>query len=151
MFCIECHHLEKEKLQSESLKAVEQLCEQFHLQDAFGIISTSLYEILDRISLLSKDEFFETSLTFLVEHSEVTVRIEHSESLDELQHLLSKSDFKTESSSTIISSLTDQIEFLDDNKSINMSFHVKPYLQERKEDNLSDFISTTKEIKKTKN
>lgn len=150
MFSFECRNLHKENLQSEPLKTIEYICDQFHLQDAFGIISTALHDILDQIILLSKDSMFETSLHFMLEHLDLTIQIEHSESLDELNNLLTEEELDLETPGFVITSLVDQIEFLNENKCINLLFHVKPYMQGRREGTISENKLTTKKTQEIK-
>lgn len=125
MYSFEMTGLDAENIQDELLGLIENSCEQFHLQDFFGIISTALHEIVDQILQLQVDNLF--SLSVLLNNKQIRIQIHQNESLLFLKERLEQPDLNTNPSLFVSSRLADQIEF-DDDQTIILMFHVKPYI-----------------------
>ena len=132
MFNFELNDLHADNLQSETLRMLENISEEFQLENDFGVISMTMHELISQILILSVDKNFESTLNFFVDAGELSVQIHHSESLTSLKNIFESVDINHNTSPFIIAQLSDQIEFNNEDQDITVSFHVKPNLKKEK-------------------
>ncbi|MCQ2283836.1 MAG: hypothetical protein MJZ57_02915 [Bacteroidales bacterium] len=119
MINITLSDLEACNLYASVLQTVETICDNYELQNDFGIISSANQEVVDFI---------------LNGHKDFSVNVEFNIDNDHVDVLYSSADFSfdclynkvIEEEHSILSLLCDNIEYDSDNKVFTINFHVKP-------------------------
>jgi hypothetical protein len=114
--------------QFETLSLVENISEEFQLQDHFGTISMAIHNVLEYI-INSSPEDFGITINFLIEPEKIAVIIRANNSLVKLKQdiqLSQENNLHDLFSSTL---LVDALEFKEDDTELYMEFHVKPYIK----------------------
>lgn len=129
MIKYELEALTKENFSREVLQVIENICEEYGLEDHFGTISTALMEF----GCLLSDHLGESTLNadFLIQTGGLSVTF-HSQdmSLDFIYDYFADTNVHTNDSVFTVTLLTDEIEFNQQNQDFTLLFHVKPYMKE---------------------
>lgn len=120
MINITLSDLDRNTIYPQTLQAIEDFCEEFHLQNDFGTISTANQEIIDYLSNYFVDYNIEFSLS--MEGQNLDLEIFSTESVFQELRAYDNAD-------KILEKLSDKITISSDNKQLILSFHVKPMLQ----------------------
>jgi len=133
--------------QFETLRMLENIIEEFQLQDHFGTISMALHNILENIINSSPDDFGIT-INFLIEPEKITVVIGGNKSLIKLKQdiQLSKENNLQETFFSML--LVDALEFKEDDTELYIEFHVKPYIKSLRTITKEKQFEKTNSIKK---
>ena len=128
MYNFELNLSNKSNAQLETLKMVENICEEFQLQDHFGTISMTLYNFIEFLIKTATDEF-EVTVNFLIDPDKLSVVVQSSQSLIRLKEEIQTADENNQQEIYSSVLLTDIIEFREDNTELYFEFHVKPYIK----------------------
>lgn len=133
--------------QFETLRMVENISEEFQLQDHFGTISMAIENILEYI-IDSSQEDFRITINFLVEPEKIAVIIGANKSLIKLKQDIQFSEENNLQDPLFSMLLVDELEFKEDDKELYMEFHVKPYIKSLRTITKEKQIEKTNSIKK---
>ncbi len=133
--------------QFETLRMVENISEEFQLQDHFGTISMAIENILEHI-IDSSQEDFRITINFLVEPEKIAVVIGGNKSLIKLKQDIQFSKENNLQDSLFSMLLVDELEFKEDDTELYMEFHVKPYIKSLRTITKEKQIEKTNSIKK---
>ena len=129
MIKYELEALTKENFSREVLQVIENICEEYGLEDHFGTISTALMEF----GCILSDHLGESTLNadFLIQTGDLSVTF-HSQdmSLDFIYDYFADTNVHKNDSVFTVTLLTDEIEFDQQNQDFTLLFHVKPYMKE---------------------
>lgn len=126
MYSIELFDLYADQLQQEVLSKIEEICEEFRLEDHFGTISFSIHEFLDEIIKNASSAFSQTDISFYISSNELSMLVHHSQSLSELREKIEHTEMKPENPAFAMVSLVDEIVFSNQDQDVSLLFHVKP-------------------------
>ena len=143
MYNFELNLSNRNNAQLETLKIIENICEEFQLQDHFGTISMALHNFIDFIIKTATEEF-EVTVNFLINPEKLSVAIQSNQSLTELKESLQFADENNQQDIYSSFLLTDIIEFREGDMELYFEFHVKPYIKSLR------IIAKEDEIKKSK-
>lgn len=128
MYNFELTLSDKSSAQLETLKMVENICDEFNLQDHFGTISMAIHNIVEYFIITSKDEF-EITMSILIEPESLSVIIQGSTSLRELKEDIQSANENNKQDIYSFLLLTDVLEFREDDTELYFKFHVKPHIK----------------------
>lgn len=120
MIELELTGLNKQTMYASSLNQIENICEEYSLENHFGTISMANQEIIDYLD--GKYGSYELDMVFNIENDGLSISYN------------AKSDIFSslkiyEQQRQILSCLSDKFDLNTDNKSVILSFHVKPKLK----------------------
>lgn len=117
MINISLNDLNRSNAYVKTLQIIEDTCEQYDMNNHFGIISMANQEIIDYLSSFYND--FSVDFRLDMDNQEMSITYSAMESI--FEHLsIYDSDRK------LIQTLTDNLELSSDNKQVSLIFHVKP-------------------------
>ncbi|MBQ6070694.1 MAG: hypothetical protein IJT61_00455 [Bacteroidales bacterium] len=117
MINITLSDLDRTSIYPQTLQTIEDFCEEYHIDNDFGIISTANQEVIDFLSNYFVDFCVEFAID--ADNQELTISyLSHEPMFQEIN--LYDRDRK------IIQKLTDNYEVSSDFKSVRLNFHVKP-------------------------
>ena len=88
MYNIELKNITLENAQTAVLQAVENICDQFRMENHFGTISTALHEMLSLMERFSDDAEAPFTVNFFVEAEKVSVQVLNYRQWQDVQHAL---------------------------------------------------------------
>lgn len=112
-----------------NLKLVEEICEEYSLEDHFGTISTATQEFLNVIKKTTKGEDVTVSTGYILENDELFAHFEVKGTIISLPDLLEEG--KEFNPIKTILMLTDDLLCTENKKGISLGFHVKQEVKER--------------------
>lgn len=119
MIELELSGLNKETMYASSLNQIENICEEYDLDNHFGTISMANQEIIDYLDI--KFEGYELNMIFNIDNVGLNISYNaKSEIFSDLNSYIQQRQ--------ILSCLADKLDLNTDNKSVILSFHVKPKL-----------------------
>lgn len=124
-----------------NLKLVEEICEEYSLENYFGTISTATQEFLMVIKKTTKGEDVGVTIGYILENDQLLAHFELNGTIMTLPSLFEEG--KEFNPIKVITLLVDELQFTENQKGISFGFHVKQEAQERK------IQQTTKEVKNT--
>jgi len=122
-----------------NLKLVEEICEEYSLENYFGTISTATQEFLSVIKKTTKGEDVSVIIGYILENDQLLAHFEINGTIITLPTLFEEG--KELNPIKMITLLIDEIQYTENQKGISFGFHVKQEAQERK------IQETTKEVK----
>jgi len=128
MYNFELTLLEPGSAQLETLRMVENICDEFELQDHFGTISMAIHNIVEYFINTSNGEF-EIMMSFLIEPESLSVIIHSNSSFMELKEDIQSSNENNKQDIYSSLLLTDVLEFREDDAELYFKFHVKPHIK----------------------
>jgi len=140
MINIPLSDLSKENFYARSLQVIEDLCEEYQLNNQFGIISMANQVVVDFLQSLESEPIIDVN--FHIDNEDLTVLYQAS---DSIFSQLSQYDCEN---GNVMQELSDKIDYNSDYKSFMVTFHVKPkikntisqvYIQSMKEKLTSKF------------
>lgn len=117
MINITLSDLDRTSIYPQTLQAIEDFCDEYHIENDFGIISTANQEVIDFLSNYYVDFCVEFSID--ADNQELTISYQSHEPVFQEINSFDR-DRK------VIHKLTDEFEVSSDYKSVRLSFHVKP-------------------------
>jgi hypothetical protein len=120
-----------------NLALIEEITQQYSLENYFGTICTATHEFLNIISKTTKGEHVSLSAGYILENDTFFAHFEISGTLLSLPTLFEEG--KEFSSIKIVLMLIDEISYTQDKKGISFAFHVKQETQ-------THTIQTNKEV-----
>ena len=90
MYNIELKHITLENAQAEILKASENICSTFQLEEQFGVISFGLHELVSLIERCSDNQDATFSVNFYIEAEKISVQITDCQVLNEVSAMITK-------------------------------------------------------------
>jgi len=152
LYNFESKTLEKQSVLNEVSIIVENLCDEFSLENHFATISLTLHELLSLMIRHDEKEKTEYFIDSIIESGEIAFQIRTENDLKFLEKELLHSE-----EGTIIMALSDEVEISDDYSSICIMFHVKQkkvsHTEGREEvykENMQKFLYTDDEIEEIK-
>lgn len=122
-----------------NLKLVEEICEEYSLENYFGTISTATQEFLSVIKKTTKGEDVSVIIGYILENDQLLAHFEINGTIITLPTLFEEG--KELNPIKMITLLVDELQYTENQKGISFGFHVKQEAQERK------IQETTKEVK----
>lgn len=130
MYNFELRLTEVQTAQTETLRIVESICEEFQLHEHFGIISTTLHDLIGCVvDNTAESENLDVALIFLIDPEKIAVLIQNVKKIEALKKLYQSSNIQNPNQITTADILTDLIEFKEEEKELYFEFHVKPYIK----------------------
>lgn len=152
LYNFESNALDKKSVLNESFAIVENLCDEFSLENHFAAISLTLQELLTLLIRYDKREKTEYFIDTIIESGEVAFQIRTDSYLKGVEKALFDSE-----EGIIVMTLSDEIEISEDYSNICVMFHVKPKKVSQMEnresvykENMRRFLYTDDEIEEIK-
>lgn len=139
MYYFELPELSISEAINANLKLVEEICEEYSLDNYFGTISTATQEFLTVIKKTTKGEEVNVTIGYILENDQLFAHFELSGTIMTLPSLFDEG--KEFNPIKMITLLVDELQYTENQKGISFGFHVKQEAQERK------IQETTKEMK----
>ena len=116
MYNIELKNITLETAQTVVLQSVENICDEFRMENHFGTISTALHEVLSLMERFCDDAEAPFTVNFYVEAEKVSVQILNYRQWEEVQRALDTCSVNdTDATAFTAKTLMDAIEFRDNN------------------------------------
>lgn len=117
MYNIELQRLTLEDAQTRALGAVENLCDKFHLENQFGVISAAANLLISLLERCTNDQDEEFTLNFYVESENLSIQLISYQNLNEVYQLIKNSTLEdSDSAAYSFSLLTDNVELRNENE-----------------------------------
>ncbi len=117
MYNIELQRLTLEDAQTRALGAVEDLCDKFHLENQFGVISSAANLLISLLERCTNDQDEEFTLNFYVESENFSIQLISYQNLNEVYQLIKNSTLEdSDSAAYSFSLLTDNVELRNENE-----------------------------------
>ncbi|MBQ7734477.1 MAG: hypothetical protein IJT61_00890 [Bacteroidales bacterium] len=114
MYNIELKNITLETAQTSVLQTVENICDQFRMENHFGTISTALHEMLSLIERFSDDAEAPFNVNFFVEAEKVSVQVLNYRQWEEVQRALETCSVNdADATAFTAKTLLDNVEFRD--------------------------------------
>lgn len=114
MYNIELKNITLESAQTNVLQVVENICDQFRMENHFGTISTALHEMLSLMERFSDDAEAPFTVNFYVEQEKVSVQILNYRQWVEVQRALETCSVNdADATAFTAKTLLDTVEFHD--------------------------------------
>jgi len=127
MYHLELKQLHADNAVSEALRTIETICDEYRLEEQFGILSLSVIEMLTQMMTASSDGTPEINIDFFIENSIVTVHIQNNQSISVLaKQLQSPLAVDTDNSLHAILRLVDKLTFKEDENEVILEYFLRP-------------------------
>ena len=127
MYHLELKQLHADNAVSEALRTIETICDEYRLEEQFGILSLSVIEMLTQMMTASSDGTPEINIDFFIDNSLVTVHIQSDQSISVLaEQLQSPLSADTDNSLHTILGLVDQVTFKEDENEVILEYFLRP-------------------------
>lgn len=114
MFNVELKNITLVTAQTEVLQAVENICDQFKMENHFGTISTALHEMLSLMERFSADAEAPFTINFFVEAEKVSVQVLNYRQWEDVQRALETCSVDDADAAAFTArTLLDTVEFRD--------------------------------------
>ena len=114
MYNIELKNITLETAQTAVLQAVENICDQFQMENHFGTISTALHEMLSLMERFSDDAEAPFTVNFYVETEKVSIQILNYRQWTDVQRAIDTCSVEDADTAAFTAhSLLDTVEFRD--------------------------------------
>jgi len=114
MYNIELKNITLETAQTSVLQTVENICDQFKMENHFGTISTALHEMLSLMERFSEDIEAPFTVNFYVEQEKVSVQVLNYRQWEEVQRALDTCSVNdADATAFTAKTLLDVVEFRD--------------------------------------
>ena len=114
MYNIELKNITLENAQTSVLQAVENICDQFRMENHFGTISTALHEMLTLMERFSEDIETPFTVNFFVESEKVAVQVLNYQQWADVQRALDTCSVEdADATAFTAKTLLDTVEFRD--------------------------------------
>ena len=114
MYNIELKNITLETAQSAVLQTVENICDQFQMENHFGTVSTALHEMLSLMERFSDDAEAPFTVNFFVEAEKVSIQILNYRQWQDVQRVLDTCSVEdADATAFIAKTLLDVVEFRD--------------------------------------
>lgn len=114
MYNTELKNITLETAQNDVLQVVENICDQFGMENHFGTISTALHEIISLMERFSNDAEAPFTINFYVESEKISVQILNYRQNGDVQHALETCSVNdADATAFTAKSLLDKVEFQD--------------------------------------
>lgn len=114
MYNVELKNITLENAQVDVLQAVENICEQFRMENHFGTISTALHEMLSLMERFSADADAPFTINFFVEEEKVSIQVLNYRQWEDVQRALETCSVNdADATAFTAKTLLDTVEFRD--------------------------------------
>ncbi|MBO7629074.1 MAG: hypothetical protein J6S87_03895 [Bacteroidales bacterium] len=114
MYNVELKNITLETAQTDVLQVVENICDQFRMENHFGTISTALHEMLSLMERFSEDADAPFSINFFVEAEKVSVQVLNYRQWEDVQRALETCSVNdADATAFTAKTLLDVVEFRD--------------------------------------
>ena len=114
MYNVELKNITLETAQTAVLQTVENICDQFRMENHFGTISTALHEMLSLMERFSDDAEAPFTINFFVEAEKVSVQVLNYRQWQDVQRALETCSVEdADTTAFTVQSLMDTVEFRD--------------------------------------
>ena len=125
MYNIELKNITLENAQTAVLQTVENICDQFQMENHFGTISTGLHEMLSLMERFSDDVEAPFTVNFFVEAEKVSVQVLNYRQWEEVQRALDTCSVEdADATAFTAKTLIDTVEFRDNGIWMEIDAHV---------------------------
>ena len=129
MYNIELNNVKFENAQTEVLRAVENLCDTFHIEHHLGTISYALFELIDLMQQNPMNHYGDFSINFYVDNDQVNVQITDYNNFNQIEDLLTHASINdADTRAFTVLSLTDRIEFRNQGKEMWIEIAASPLI-----------------------
>lgn len=127
MYNIELKHITLQNAQTEVLKATENICETFQLEEQFGVISYGMHELVSLIERTSDNQDITFTINFFIEGEKIAIQVSDCQSVGEVYHRITKSSLEdADTTAYTVGCLTDQCELRDGGNVLWLEIEVHP-------------------------
>ena len=114
MYNVELKNITLETAQTDVLQVVENICDQFKMENHFGTVSTALHEMLSLMERFSEDAEAPFTVNFFVESEKVSVQVLNYRQWQDVQRSLDTCSVNdADATAFTAKTLLDAIEFRD--------------------------------------
>ena len=114
MYNVELKNITLETAQTAVFQTVENICDQFRMENHFGTISTALHEMLSLMERFSDDAEAPFTINFFVEAEKVSVQVLNYRQWQDVQRALETCSVEdADTTAFTVQSLMDTVEFRD--------------------------------------
>ena len=127
MYTTELQHLTLHTAQNSVLGAIENICDSFHLEDQFGVISYAMHELLSVMERCSDNQDAEFSVNLYVENDRISAQILDFQNITEVAARINNSTMNdTDTAAYTVGCLTDCHELRHNNEELWLDMMVTP-------------------------
>ena len=124
MYNVELKNITLETAQTDVLQVVENICDQFRMENHFGTISTALHEMLSLMERFSEDADAPFSINFFVEAEKVSVQVLNYRQWEDVQRALETCSVNdADATAFTAKTLLDVVEFRDNGIWMEIAAH----------------------------
>lgn len=127
MYNIDLEHITLHNAQNEVLKACENLCDAYHLEDQFGIISFGMHELVSLLERSSNNQDATFTINFYIERDKIAVQVLDFKELAEVAQWISTAQLEdADTTAYTVATLTNKCELLQDGKELRLEIEASP-------------------------
>lgn len=127
MYNIELEHITLHNAQNEVLKACENICDTYHLEDQFGVISFGMHELVSLLERSSNSQDATFSISFFIDADKISVQVLNFNELQEVAQWISNAKLEdADTTAYTVATLTDKCELLQDGKELRLEIEASP-------------------------
>lgn len=151
MYRFELNNIDSQSVSTEMLQVIENICDEFGLNNDFGIISTAMQQLIDLIEAHTHQAQDSYSMVFTVDSQRLIVSMQHKLAMPQFEKevLQSESD-----EAMILDRLTDTIECLNEGREFCVAFDIHPQATAENDQLVQDrqlaFLEKRMEVKLSK-
>lgn len=121
MYQFELNHISNQEISREILSMIENLCDEFHLENDFGIISTSLQQLIEMIGTYTHHSDNTFSVTMTVDDNSFIVAIQQQWAMPGFDAHLQDMD---NDEVMMLTRLVDRIECQDEGRQLSLEYEI---------------------------
>jgi len=127
MYSIELKDLTLSDAQNRVLQAVENICDTYHLEEQFGIISYGMYELVTMVEHCAGRDDATFTVNFYIHNDRISVQLSGAEGLSEINRLMTEATFEdAKTEAFTVACLTDSHEGRADGKELWLDILASP-------------------------
>lgn len=121
MYQFELNHVSNQEISHQVLSMIENLCDEFHMENDFGILSMSMQQLIDMIGTYTNHSDNTFSITFTVDENTMTVAMQHQLPMPGFEAHLQDTD---NDDVLMLTRLIDRIECHDEGRQLSLEYEI---------------------------
>lgn len=127
MYTIELQHLTLHTAQNSVLGAIENICDSFHLEEQFGVISYAMHELLSVMECCSDNQDAEFSVNLYVENDRISTQVLDFKNMEEVSARIDRATMDdADTAAYTVGCLTDNHELRNNGAELWLDIMVTP-------------------------
>ena len=123
MYRFEINRIDNEHVGKEMLQTIENICEEFGMENDFGIISTAMQQLVDLIGAYTQDAPNHYSMVFTVDNQRLVSTVQQEIAMPAFEQSVLRAD---SDGAQILARLADSIECSEDGRQLGLEFEINP-------------------------